>query len=123
MNVLFLGIVPDDPLPGLAPLGPAARERLIVLGTMVFVVAAVLFWVLVIRKKPRKRKEHRHHHRRSIGETAVKGVSEIKEIIHERQRRHRRERRQRNPTLAETGGLPPARPDEPSAQSQSPPQT
>ena len=58
----------------------------VMLGVFLLIALGALIWVVYFRKKKRKR---RHKHR------------------------HRRERRSANPTLAETGGLPPSRPPEP----------
>lgn len=100
----------DEGLPGLSRLTPAVQDGLILMGAFLFVIGAFLFWILVIRKKKRRTSNrHRHRHRKSAIKTAVAGVSEIKQLIRERQRRRRREHRPRNPTLAETGGLPPPR--------------
>jgi len=59
---------------------------LIMTGVFVLIAMGALIWVVYFRKRGRK---HRHKHR------------------------HQRERRSVNPTLAQTGGLPPARPPEP----------
>jgi len=57
----------------------------IMVGVFAVIALGGLIWVFYLRKKKRK---HRH-------------------------KRHRRERRLANPTLAQTGGLPPTRPPEP----------
>jgi hypothetical protein len=65
-------------------------------GAILLVAAGTLVWFLFYRKgrKPRKRKRRHHHHR---------------------------EPRALNPTLAQTGGLPPARKDEKNDTSAPPP--
>ena len=83
----------------------------IVMGAVLLVALAVLIWAISFRKSGTKR-QHRHHHHRKQGnfrEDFKKTTSGIKEIIHQRQHQHRHKHRQLNPTLAQTGGLPPIR--------------
>ena len=112
--VLFAYLSEDDGLPGFGPLTPAMKERLIILGALLFVTGIILVWVLVIRKQRRRKSsssDRRHRRRKSSGPRAADGIKEIKQLVRERQRHRRREHRPRNPTLAETGGLPPSRSD------------
>jgi hypothetical protein len=94
---------------------PGGDDTLIVLGVIVVVTLGALFWALAFYSrrspKPRRRHHHHHHHKNTRG-GMQKGVSGFKELI-EKNRRSRRERRSLNPTLAETGGLPPVRGEEP----------
>lgn len=114
--VFFALLVEDDGLPGFGPMTPAMKERLIILGALLFVTGIILMWVLVIRKQRRRNSSssdrRRHRRRKSSGPTAAEGLKEIKQLVRERQRHRRREHRPRNPTLAETGGLPPPRSDQ-----------
>lgn len=112
MNIFFLAMFEDDPLPTFGPLSKNAIQNLIVIGAIFSVITLVFIWAAFIRKRRRRRKHHHRHHR-SFAKTAAEGVSEIRRQVQERQRRRRTRQRQRNPTLAETGGLPPARADEP----------
>jgi len=66
----------------------------IMAGVFVLIATGALIWVVYFR---RKRRKHRHRHR------------------------HHRERRPVNPTLAQTGGLPPPR--LPESPDRTPPQT
>ena len=109
---LMLAVLDDDPLPWYGPFSAAAKERLIVLGAMTLVVLAVFIWIAFIRDKPRHRPGRVRRHRRSVIKSTVEGVAEVKRALHTREHRRRREHRPRNPTLAETGGLPPARSDQ-----------
>ena len=103
----------DDPLPGLVPLSPAMREWLILLGAILLIVVAVLAGMLLLRRLKLQRSErHEHSRRRHSHNRTATGVAELKQTIHEKPRHRRREHRPRNPTLAETGGLPPVRSDE-----------
>jgi hypothetical protein len=56
----------------------------IMLGAFVLVAAGALVWIIFLRKPVRRRRKHRHRH----------------------------ERRSVNPTLAESGGLPPVHKEE-----------
>jgi hypothetical protein len=90
--------------------GVATRDAFLIVGAALVLGLVLFLWVYLTRKDRRHRPEYdgqvlmrtdgsQHHHRR-------------------RRRRHhqgedRPEDGRRNPTLQETGGLPPARPDEP----------
>jgi hypothetical protein len=63
------------------------------------------------KKSPYRR--HRHHHA-SYRERFRKNADEIRQLVQPR-RRQRREHHPLNPTLAQTGGLPPAREEDKSA--------
>jgi type VI protein secretion system component VasK len=112
MNVLLLfslfGL--DGPLSA----DSAMRDRLILFGAIFLVVIAVAASILLRRalKRHRSRRHGRSRGRHSVRRT-VAGMAELKQTISERSRRRRRVHRSRNPTLAETGGLPPLRSDEP----------
>ena len=94
----------------------ATREFLLVLGAFVLVTAVLLLWARYFRKR-RRHHSHHHHHHHSTEQSAATGTdltASGQETHRRRRRRRRREHRPRNPTLAETGGLPPLRPDPPS---------
>lgn len=104
---------------GLGPQVPGSSQDLLILliacaglGLVILLVATLWF---------KGRKNHRHHHRRdretaprnTVESTASEEPGEDGEAdahSHGRRRR-RRAHRSRNPTLAETGGLPPPRPE------------
>jgi hypothetical protein len=77
----------EDGLPAVGPMTETWVDFFIMAGVFVMIATGALIWVFYFRKRGRKR---RHKHR------------------------HHREPRPVNPTLAQTGGLPPARPSEPS---------
>lgn len=82
----------------------------IVLGAMLLVALAVLVWALVFRKRGRSpRRRHHPHPPESDREEIRKDADDLKEPVRRRRRRRRHEHRPLNPTLAETGGLPPIR--------------
>ncbi len=105
----------DNVLPNGTGLSPGWVDSLIVVGAVLLVALVALIWAASFRKRGAKR-QHRHHghhhHRRQGGfrEDFKKTTAGIKEIIHQRQHHeHRQKHRPLNPTLAQTGGLPPIR--------------
>jgi uncharacterized membrane protein YccC len=99
-------------LPSSTPLTPELEDILIVLGVLVGVALIAFFWVIAFRKDGKHRRKHHHHHhhqRKDYREQFQKGASGIKELLRQRRRRRHREHRPINPTLAQTGGLPPLR--------------
>lgn len=103
------GPVHDQP----APLR-LSTDLLLLLGAVVVLSLLFVVWAVFIRKRKAddldKWRTHKHHHD-SSGD-ANQGSGDRRH-----RRRRRREHRPRNPTLAETGGLPPARIEPPSSQS------
>ncbi|MDE3066562.1 MAG: hypothetical protein KGJ60_03325 [Verrucomicrobiota bacterium] len=84
------------------------RDVLFVLGAIVLVAVSVTVGMIL-----RKRSRHHHHHHSSRAEAGEEAAHH-----HSRKRRrrhHHREHRPMNPTLAQTGGLPPIHPKEPPA--------
>jgi hypothetical protein len=129
--------------PGLAPAGKTSgvvlTNVLIVLGVAAGLTLLAALWFYVTRKRgagPRRRRRH-HKHRPDAQDPADTpgstpdseeatgngaGAPDADDATaasssrrHRSRRRLRREHRGRNPTLAETGGLPPRR-DEPGQQ-------
>ena len=83
------------------------HQALIILGAFFLIALAVFAWAVLIRKPERRRysRWRRTHH---TTQNSAPKVEEAKP----RRRRHRKYRA-RNPSLAEAGGLPPVRNDEP----------
>ena len=110
MNILFLFSLFDenDPLLELGAKNPVMRDRLIFFSAIFLVVCLVTAGILRRREHNRRRSFHR----------AAAGVVDLNKVISKKPRRSR-SHRSRNPTLAETGGLPPVR----SAEPLEPPQT
>jgi type VI protein secretion system component VasK len=95
----------------------STREVFLVLGAIIAVTSVLLIWALYFRKRRRHHSHHHHHHHHSSSESSALGTTPAEsgqESRRRRRRRRRREHRPRNPTLAETGGLPPVRSDSPS---------
>jgi FtsZ-interacting cell division protein ZipA len=85
-------------------------DFLIVIGVILLVVLIVFYWAYAVRKrKNRNRKYRQHHHQKGIREQFQKNAGDIKELIRQRRHGRHREHRSLNPTLAQTGGLPPLR--------------
>ena len=93
---------------------PETREALIVLVATLPVIAVVLLWALVLRK-PGRRHNDRHD---EAPATLIRYRHEpqedagLRSLLRSDHRRRKRACRRRNPTLADTGGLPPVRTDE-----------
>ena len=110
------------------------QDALVILGVVLALVVLLLIWARYGRKTIKKRSEYRKSSGRSTSADADSQQPSVpieeKSIEHQNQhhhhrhrgrrkyRRRREEHRQRNPTLAETGGLPPLReaPSPPSPQ-------
>jgi hypothetical protein len=115
MNILFLYSLfdEDNPLPDLGQVSPVMRDRLILFGAIFVVVVLVTTGMLLRRVRKRRRaKPHGHSRRRRSFHGGAAAVADLKKMISKKPR-HRRAHRSRNPTLAETGGLPPVRSAEP----------
>jgi len=98
---------------------PATLERVYIFGAISLITLLLLLWAMFLRKKRRRRREHHHAHRHASESTEAPETSKAETtLVTPEKRRHRRRsgrrHRPRNPTLAETGGLPPIRPDGPS---------
>lgn len=95
-----------------------ATDTLIILAFIFLLAVALFSWAYFIRKRPEERlgaraltrtshRRSRHAEDRSETRSSHRGRTR-------RRRRHRSEEHgRRNPTLGETGGLPPPRPEEP----------
>lgn len=88
-----------------------SNDVLLLLGAVTVLSLVFIAWAVFFRKRKEdlsnwKVQPSRHQSSPSQHESSGHG--------HRRRRRRRREHRPRNPTLAETGGLPPARSQPPS---------
>ena len=118
MNLILLLLVDADTHNILANwrLTQSTSEKLMIFGAIGLVTALVVLWAVFLRKKRRRRRSHHHEHHGSSVPAQVPGASKdasgpAPEEHHRRHRRSRRRHRRLNPTLAETGGLPPIRPE------------
>ena len=111
-------------LEGLNPLNstePVARTTGLLFKGVLPIIATGLALGLILllwAKHYVKRKKRHHHHDRKVVSHSLPAASdqEEEEPHHHgrRRRKRRREHRPRNPTLAETGGLPTTKPETPS---------
>ncbi len=92
-------------------IGPGTREGLMVFGALFLVISLVFGWAIFVRKRRRRRKHHYHHPSKKPRGDASDGSNSDEPAAKRKLRRRRRDHRPRNPTLSETGGLPPIRPD------------
>lgn len=106
----------DDLLKQEKKAGGNLRQYWIFWGALLLVVVLALGWAVFIRKRNRRTPGFHHaHHGGRVGidsSAALNGATPGGESGHRRKRR-RRAHRPRNPTLAESGGLPPVREDPP----------
>jgi hypothetical protein len=108
--VFFGEMTFDEALDPWRSLSAATRDALIIGGAFTLVIATVFLWAVYVRKP--KRRHHSHHRpHRSASDDSSNGSGQSPG--RRKWRRPRREHRPRNPTLAETGGLPPARNEAP----------
>jgi len=100
------------------------RDILLVLLCLGALSFGLLLWAAFVRKRKRRSSGHSHRSHQGSKTTAAGGMSASSEQGSEPRRRRHRHRRRRssnypqNPTLAQTGGLPPIRRDEPPASTQ-----
>ena len=99
-------------------MGLTLMELVTLLGALALLTLLLVLWAVYIRKTPRR---HSHHHykypapaeNKSADSVSQDGPDSGSERRYRRKRRRRRQHRPRNPTLAETGGLPPLRTEHP----------
>jgi hypothetical protein len=97
---------------------PSTRDAILIFGAIGLVTLLTVLWALFLRRRRRRRRSHHHSHEQSV-EPAELTKTPVAESVpppppsQHRRRRGRRRHRSRNPTLAETGGLPPIRPESP----------
>jgi len=96
---------------------PATTERILVFGAIGLVTLLLVLWALFLRRRRRRREHHHSHHNSSTAAKVVEAPAgqdaPARPYKRRRRRRSGRSHRPRNPTLAETGGLPPIRPEDP----------
>jgi len=90
------------------------QEALLVCGALLAISAAILLWFLLTSKRRQRHSRHHGSSRRFGMNPDAESSDPALALPHRRKwRRRRRDHRPRNPTLAETGGLPPIRQDGP----------
>ncbi|MDB6067382.1 MAG: hypothetical protein JWR26_3590 [Pedosphaera sp.] len=92
-------------------------QILLIVGAIILIVGLIFIWAIFFRKPARRRRKH-HKHRKhppktdsKSAEAAIKKApaAVVESNKGKKRRRSRHERLPRNPTLAETKGLPPIR--------------
>ncbi|HZV35788.1 MAG TPA: hypothetical protein VFB72_14530 [Verrucomicrobiae bacterium] len=94
---------------------PLWHETLAICGTLLAAsIIAVLLGAYFFKQKKRRRRYH-HHHQHNESQKTPTAQPKTPVHTHEsrRSRRRRRSERPMNPTLAQTGGLPPVRNENP----------
>jgi hypothetical protein len=89
----------------------AGLELVLIFGAMAIVVVATFLWAAFFRKQPAhpSYSTRRRPRREPRSSTSAQTRKQLPEIPESRRRHRRRNHRPRNPTLAETCGLPPVR--------------
>jgi hypothetical protein len=127
-------VLADVELQDVVPVKPgyALRQVAIICGAAMLVTLPVILWAVFVRKPRRRHHHHYHHHiqRRAAANSVDATLLDDSDSTVEAEesspknrrriwkRRRRRDHRPINPTLAQTGGLPPVRtrpPAKPSA--------
>jgi hypothetical protein len=111
MNIplLLAQIEMEDPVRGWTSANSGVRDALIIFGALLAVSLLLFFWVSFIRKSRRRSRSRYYHAPAAVAPPAQTSEHKRPLFSSGRRRRRRREHRPRNPTLAETGGLPPQR--------------
>lgn len=82
----------------------------VLLGTLVFALVIVFYWALTSGNRQSRHSGRRHRHHESTTESLKHGLAGFKQLGQEKKSRQRHYRNM-NPTRAQTGGLPPRRPE------------
>jgi hypothetical protein len=96
-----------DLLPPVSRFSPGWVDFFIFLGAIILVAALIFYWAFAIRKRKNRIRKYRHHHHHRPGYREQ--LKKVADEIRQRRSGRRHEHRRINPTLAETGGLPPLR--------------
>lgn len=110
---IFAEVIPIDMIPRTWRGNGSFRDILLLCAAVALVTMIALIWAVYFRKRRRHHHHHEHHSPAASAVTASGQASNVQSSTHRRRRRRRRPHRPRNPTLAETGGLPPVRPERP----------
>ena len=118
--LIWLADVDLEDLPGSKGWPADAQlDVFVVIGAVALIILLALIWAVAIRK-PRRRHHHHHHHHQGSHQWGMNPDADLDDEAGQddkpaetRRRRRRRDHRSRNPTLSETGGLPPIRGEKP----------
>ncbi|MFM1944234.1 MAG: hypothetical protein RI897_3216 [Verrucomicrobiota bacterium] len=126
MRGVLVFVMLQQAVPGVGKSGRMLlRDLGLIAGAGLALTLVLIIWAVGYVQKGKRRRKH-HHHRsrpeimRNTEEAAEEAAHSEGEEVEEgaehrhrhRRRRKRRDHRRRNPSLAETGGLPPVREEE-----------
>ena len=92
-------------------LGTTGVHQMLIFAGALLAVSTVAVLMALIYFKKRKRRRHRHHHHNHDDHPPVEKQAAVVKSTRRRKRSHR-SKLPMNPTLAQTGGLPPVRDDD-----------
>lgn len=104
--VAILADIPNELKPSKVP-GLVATDMILVIGLAALLFGGLISWIVFVRG-PRKHPSET----RTVAKPATPAVTmtdDGRERHRKKRRSRRRDHRQRNPTLSQTGGLPPPR--------------
>jgi type VI protein secretion system component VasK len=96
-------------------MSPSTRECVLVLGSIFLMALAIVLWTVFFHRDRQHHHSRGEHQRHSSMQEAKATLAEVSRHLERRHHGHRRRRkhRPRNPSLAETRGLPPSRAEDP----------
>lgn len=94
--------------------GLLGKDMALIIGAAALIFGAILAWIVFVRG-PKKHPSERRHPAPPNPQPQVTLTEDGRERHRKKKRLRRRDHRQRNPTLAQTGGLPPPRDPEQSS--------
>jgi hypothetical protein len=105
ISLLLAQIDPKDSLvPDLQKTSGSRGGLIFLFAAVGIVTLLIVVWAIFVRKRPDDSSRRYSYPSRSV-------LADGPPVEHSSRRRRRRRRRPRNPTLAQTGGLPPIRAD------------
>lgn len=88
--------------------GLVSKDLVLILGLAALLFGGLISWIAFVRG-PKKHPSERRPPPATPAHPRVTVTDDGRERVRKKKRSRRREHRQRNPTLAQTGGLPPPR--------------
>jgi hypothetical protein len=123
MRGILLFVMLQQAVPGVGKSGRMLlRDLGLIAGVGLALTLVLIVWAVGYVQKGRRKRKHHHRSRPEILRNTEESEDELGDAgdgedgggggHRHRRRRKRREHRRRNPSLAETGGLPPVREEE-----------
>lgn len=110
---LFAALAVELPKTSKVP-GLVASDIILMIGLAALLCGGLITWIVFVRG-PKKHPSETHTYNNTKATPAVTVTEDGLERHRKKRRTRRRDHRQRNPTLSQTGGLPPPRNPEESA--------